>query len=243
MPPLCLHLALARDASGGLELEEESQAAYLLGSTLPDAHLLFPLRREETHFMDLACLPEEEEMERQSLKAFGPLDRQGQFLAAGYLCHLETDMVWIKDIYQPCFGPSSPLGADPLAAVKDRALQYELDRRERENRAGMALVRHLLGRLMPLPAPSFLGGGSLAPWQQFILQATLRESDWGRFSLYAQNYLLPRGKIGPQGLEAFLQSLPAAVGELVAYVGEERLKAFRKRAIAWSVRAAQDHLL
>ncbi len=33
---------------------------------------------------------------------------QAAFLA-GYLCHLQADWLWVKDIFDPIFGPSSTL--------------------------------------------------------------------------------------------------------------------------------------
>ena len=242
MPSLALHLGVALEAAPALGWTEEELASYLLGSTLPDISLFLPLEREETHFVSLSSLPGEGEMEGGLLKAFGPVGGLERALAAGYLCHLEMDLLWVREIFHPLFGPRSPLGEDPMARVKDRALQYELDRRQRDDRESMDRVHQLLARLPLVKAPPFLGGDSLEAWQGFILQATASQRDWARFSDFAQRYLVQRGRVGSRELVDFLASLPASVGALMDYVGEENLQAFRERAVACSVEAVRVYL-
>jgi hypothetical protein len=242
MPSLALHLGVALDSAPPLEWTEEELAGYLLGSTLPDISILLPLEREATHFVSLSSLPAEGEMEAGLLRAFGPVKGVERAVAAGYLCHLETDMLWVRDIFHPLFGPRSPLGGDPLAGVKDRALQYELDRRQREDRAAMDRVCKLIALVPPVNAPQFLGGGSLKPWQVFILKAMGSQREWDRFSDFARSSLVERGRVGSRELDEFLASLPEAVGTLMAYVGEANIQAFRARAVASSVEAVRVYL-
>lgn len=239
---MALHLGVALEAASGTGWTEEELAAYLLGATLPDISVLLPLEREATHFVSLSSLPGEGEMEGCLLKAFGPVTGLERAVAAGYLCHLETDLLWVKEIFHPLFGPRSPLREDPLAGVKDRALQYELDRRQREDRDAMERVRRLIALMPPVNAPPFLGGASLKPWQGFVLQATASQRDWARFSDFAHRYLVQRGRVGSRELEEFLAALPAAIDALMAYVGEANLQAFRARAVACSVEAVRVYL-
>ena len=242
MPSLALHLGVALEAAPALGWKEEELAGYLLGSTLPDIGVLLPLEREATHFVRLSSLPGEGEMEKCLLNAFGPVTGLERAVAAGYLCHLETDLLWVRQIFHPLFGPRSPLRDDPLARLKDRALQYELDRRQRQDRAAMERVRQLFALMPALNAPPFLGGASLKPWQGFILQATASQRDWARFSDFAQRYMGQKDSVGSRELEAYLASLPASVDALMAYVGESNLRAFRARAVACSVEAVRVYL-
>ena len=55
MPPICWHVATARDALTRLgcdDLEDEI-GCYLFGSTAPDIRIMTGRPREETHFFDL----------------------------------------------------------------------------------------------------------------------------------------------------------------------------------------------
>lgn len=249
MPPLSLHLSIALEATSSLRrpLAPEEVSSYLFGSTLPDIHIIGRLSRPSTHFADLNHEPAEDGIAQfhqahPELSPQAALDPATRALVAGYFSHLVTDKVWIQDIYRPFFGAGSRLGADPLSNIMDRALQYELDRRERMNRPRLSQMCSLLSHL-PLKASfSFLDATIVQQWHQFVMTALAREPSWSNFPNYAHRFLLPYGKVSQAQLEVFLADLPRKLEWILNLVTEARLAAFRQQAVRLSVDAAAEYI-
>jgi hypothetical protein len=118
MPTPFYHLRLADDLinhSGMLESTREVlltwRYEFMLGTISPDVQVLSGQPREETHFFDLPLRPDAPQAWLNMLRSYprlaeihklGPM--QVAFLA-GYLCHLQADWYWVKDIFLPIFGP------------------------------------------------------------------------------------------------------------------------------------------
>lgn len=249
MPPICLHLSIAREAAGLLRhpIIDQNLASYLIGATGPDVQIVTNASREETHFFNL----EDEHSEsgvRLIFKAHPDLAKGSKLNAAtksfvaGYLSHLITDEIWILDIYRPFFGHSSPLGTDPMANVADRLLQFELDRREREDRAKMEAIRAQIRDWEPNTDIGFLGNVDLRQWRDFVSAMVAREPNLAFFPFFAQRFLALRQKIDPEQLEEFLSLMPAKLEWAIQYVTPQRLTAFREKAISQSVSVAREYL-
>jgi len=208
---------------------------------------LLKKQQEQTHFFNL----EDERSEsgaRLIFKAHPDLANRGKLNAAttsfvaGYLCHLVTDEVWINDIYRPFFGSSSPLGGEPMANLFDRLLQFELDRREREDKAKMEEIQAQICDWEPSMDTDFLGNIDLRQWRDFLCTAATREPSLSFFSFFAQRFLVPRQKVDPKQLEEFLSSAPAKLEWAIKYVTPQRLTAFRENAISQSLSIAREYL-
>ncbi len=249
MPPLCLHLNIAKEAAAKLNhpIVERNPGNYLIGATLPDVHIITGIARVESHFFDLGKENSESgvklifEAHPYLAKGTG-LGEATSALIAGYLSHLITDEVWIIDIYRPFFGPSSPMANDPMANITDRALQYELDIRERVNKARMKEIRQQLEHWDPEVNPRFVDTATLRRWHEFILKMVERPPDWSLFPFFAERFLVPRRMVDPEGLELFLTALPTMVERTIQYVTPERIRRFRERAVDESIVAAEEYL-
>lgn len=249
MPPVCIHLSIAKEAAGLLQhpVIDQNLGSYFIGATLPDVHIITEARREETHFFDL-----EGECSESGAKTIFKtyhhlakgerLDSATKSFVAGYLSHLVTDEVWILDIYRPFFGDSSLLCGQPMAHMLDRVLQFELDRRERENKAKMEEIRAQICDWEPRVSVDFIDPPTMRQWRDFICIAAGREPSLVFFPFFAQRFLLPRHKIDPEHLEQFLSSLPANLEWAIQYVTPERLTAFEEKAISQSVAVAREYL-
>jgi len=249
MPPICLHLIIAEEAAGLLRhpIVDQNMASYLVGATAPDVQIITDIGREQTHFFNL----ENERSEsgtRLIFEAYPDLAKSGKLNAAtksfiaGYLSHLVTDEIWILDIYRPFFGHSSPLGGDLRANLFDRLLQFELDRREREDKAKMEEIQAQICDWEPNVDIGFLGNSDLRQWRDFLCTAVTREPSLDFFPFFAQRFLVPRQKIDPKQLEEFLSSTPAKLEWAIKYVTPQRLTAFRQDAISQSLSIAREYL-
>ena len=249
LPPLCLHLGIAREAAARSNhpVVERNLGNYLLGSTLPDVHIISGIPRVESHLFDLEKEHSESgvkllfEAHPYLAKGTG-LGEAASVLVAGYLSHLITDEIWIIDIYRPYFGPSSPLADDPMANIMDRVLQYELDIRERLDRAKMSEIRQQLERWNSEIDPRFVDPYTLRQWWWFMLDVTERKPDWSLFPHFAERFLVTRQKVDPKGLEQFLNSMPEMLERVIQYVTPERIVEFREKAINESAALAEEYL-
>jgi len=250
MPPICIHLVIAREAAQQLHhpVIYQNPGSYLIGATYPDVHITTAdAGREKTHFVNL----QDENSESGTVTMFrthprlarrGKLDSSTQSFVAGYLSHLVTDEVWIMDIYRPFFGASSLLNQDPMANVLDRLLQFELDCRERDDKAKMEEIRAQICDWEPKVEVDFIDTATLKQWRDFVCTAAGREPSLAFFPLFAQRFLLPRQKLDPEQLEQFLSAMPAKLEWAIQYVTPERISAFRQKAIIQSVAVARGYL-
>lgn len=249
MPPLCLHLAIAEEAAERLNhpVIQGEPGGYLIGATLPDVHLISSLSREETHFFKLEN-PFGESGVTSLFRAYPYLaDKQRleirvKAIVAGYLSHLITDEIWIRDIYHPYFSAASPLAGNPMSNLLDRVLQYELDCQTRQDREKMARIQDKLCRWDPEVPLGFLQVSVLRQWQEFICLAASREPSWERFALFAHKFLLPQHKVDPARLEEFLHSVPQVLEQLFQYIPLKQIQDFREKAVTGSIKAAKEYL-
>ncbi|MDZ7728467.1 MAG: zinc dependent phospholipase C family protein [Dehalococcoidia bacterium] len=102
MPPITLHMVLARDIAR--ELEEraliDAEGQYLLGSTTPDIRVLTRQDREETHFFSLEGSDHQDsvaEFFRTHSHLVNPanLNVETRAFVAGYITHLVFDQQYV----------------------------------------------------------------------------------------------------------------------------------------------------
>lgn len=248
MPPLYFHLSVANEAAKRIKssVVGNNISSYLLGSTLPDIHLITDGRREMTHFFSLNKTPPFDSI--QSLFQAHPelvkdnyLDDSSKASLAGYLSHLITDEVWITDIYRPYFGPDSPLNSDPMANILDRAFQYELDCRERLNKKAMDEIKPRLCERLDIQV-SFIDQANLMQWQDFICHLTERVPSWDGFISYAERFLLPLNKVSREPLENFLKDFPRMREKVTNLVPFDKMSEMKEKVIELSVKEAMDYL-
>ncbi len=203
--------------------------------------------REETHFFDLVC-------DTYGSSAVGFFDKYPRLREAnelnsptkafvcGYLSHLVADEVWICEVYRPFFGEDSGLADDPMSNVLDRALQFELDRRERSDPRKVQEFQALLAGSDEGVEIGFVDAATLHQWQEFVTTAVGREPSWDRFPLFAQRFLIAEQKVDAEHLEVFLASVRSKLEGILDLVGAKQLEAFREKSIADSVQAVREYL-
>ncbi len=237
MPPLGMHVVLARElaAEVGHAALAEDAGAYYLGATSPDIRVITRWDRSQSHFFDLNDFGEQSSVaamfrDHPELAAPERLDAATRAFLCGYISHLEMDEAWIVDVYRPCFGERSPLKGDVLANLLDRVLQYELDRREREDRARFDEIRNdLLARTVEV-AVGFIDCDTLARWRDISADLLRHPPDWDRFGLVASRHLKAYGVESEQDLAHFLVNIPDLLDQSIRQVTLERLDTFRERS-------------
>lgn len=249
MPPLCIHLRIAQDAVArlGSPLLREHLGACLFGATAPDIRGPLGWPRERTHFTRLEEIGAVDNLERmfEALPHLADARRLPPPVAAfvaGYCSHLVTDDLWVLEVYRRYFGEDSPLARSPLALVWDRALQFELDNRQREDPNAVALWQARLAEVEPDLELGFLEPPALERWLGIVLETTARELSWERFRSLAERVLIPGRGLSAEAVEQFLASLPESLEELHRHVAWEVVERFQRKAIEQTVETMERYL-
>ncbi len=249
MPPLGMHLSLARDLA--LELAHpalrDEPGAYYLGATTPDIRVLTRWDRGRTHFFDLddfggqsgAAAVFEQHPE---LASASDLNASTTAFLCGYLSHLEMDETWIAGVYRPCFGERSPLKGEVLANVLDRVLQYELDRCGREDRDAVSEIqRDLLASAVDVLI-GFIDGETLLRWRDISADVLNHPPTWDRFGVVASRHLRAYGVESEADVAHFMRNVPDLLDQAIRHVTPERIEAFRQRSRERALAALRSYL-
>ncbi len=249
MPPLTMHMTLARElapkvAQPALKAEP---GAYYLGATTPDVRVLTRWDRARTHFFDLNDYDEQSGV-AGILQAYPELASPGRLkqstvaFLCGFISHLEMDEAWILDVYRPCFGDRSSLKGDVLANLLDRVLQFELDRREREDRTVVAEIRRDLLAATVEEAIGFMDHDTLLRWREISADVVSQSPGWDRFGVIAGRHLRAYGVESEADLAHFLRNIPDLLDQSIRQVTPERIEAFQQRARERASAALREYL-
>ena len=250
MPPITLHMVLARQVALDLTREDllGEQGAYLVGATSPDIRVLTRQDRFSTHFFDLNE-PEHQDSVANFFESHGryvdpeKLNPATRAWVAGYLSHLRMDELYITNIYRQFFAAHDALGGRIRANVMDRLLQFELDR-EHGNDAALKqeLSSALACTVEGIEVAGFVDHETLDRWRQVTLDVANRGMDWDRMRSMVSNHLRFAGLEEGETLGSFLDSLPGLLDETIAHVTKPKIDAFVARATE-SARAVIERYL
>ena len=232
MPSLGSHMAHARTIADRLRLSEidADRGAYYLGSTAPDIRVITRKDRSVTHFFQLEDMADQDSVAAMfeahpGLATPAGLDVATTAFIAGYLTHLVLDEAFINEVYRPNFGALSPLATDRRANVLDRALQYELDRRDRENREAMEEIRGALAATTPPARIPFIEDERLVEWTAVSEDVASHPPDFGRFRRMMTRHLEGAG-YGLDEINSYCDEPAVLVDEAFSIVDEERIRRF-----------------
>ena len=249
MPPLISHMLVARRAAAQLATPQLSPSSgdYLLGATSPDIRVLMRWDRRRTHFFDLDeeghqdCIAEFFNAHPR-LRAPDSLNESTRAWTCGFLTHLVMDELYITQVYRPHFGLHSPLGGSERANLLDRILQYELDRREREDPAAMAELRAALYATALQIDAGFIDRETLEQWRDVSANVTEHAADWERFAYVASRHLQRAGIASQADFQDFLDQIPELLTNTLRSVGMANLEAFFEQVTERSAACLQEYL-
>src|SRR5262245_41857877 len=237
MPPIFLHMAMARDIAGIVDSPAvaDYSGEFYFGATTPDIRVLTREDRSVTHFYDL------EEMGHQDSVAalfaahpeLGDVDALSPntvAFVAGYVTHLCLDQRYIDDVYRPYFGQRSALGGDLTANTMDRLLQFELDRQRREDSAGAAEIREALEGCSVALDIGFLDREVLGKWLQVAIEQTHHPPDWRRFRYQGGRHLPGIDLESDEALESFLARVPELLQQTLDHISTAQVEAYLDQA-------------
>lgn len=232
MPSLGSHMAHARIIADRLGLPEidADRGAFYLGSTAPDIRVITRMDRRVTHFFELDDLATQDSvtamfLAHPELATPAGLEAATVAFMSGYLTHLVLDESFICEVYRPNFGAFSARNDDPRANVLDRALQYELDRRDREDREAMEQIRGALASTTPPGAIPFIADEHLVEWTTVSEDIASQAPDFTRFRRMMTRHL-ERAGYALDEINGYCDDPASLVAEAFLVVNEERIGRF-----------------
>jgi hypothetical protein len=200
------------------------RGAFLFGNTAPDVQVVSHQLREATHFFQIpfGATPQPH---RTLFKAFPALAHARLLPAAhaafiaGYICHLWLDIIWVRDIYLPAFGPDARWDT-----MRDRLLFHNIlrawcdlnDQRQLNGDTGQALAAAHPRKWLPFTADAYLREWRDLLAVQFQPGATIRTVE----------VFAARNRVSPEEFHRVLDS-PAELDRLVfAHASREKIEAF-----------------
>ena len=251
MPPLVTHMVAACRAADRVSAAAaplgQSNGDFLLGATTPDIRVLTRWDRERTHFFNIYEDGHQDCVENffaahPSLRDAGRLNDQTRDWVCGYLTHLIMDQTYVTAIYRPFFGARSLLGGDGHANLLDRILQYELDRREREDGANMQQIRQALFASAVEIDAGFVDRDLLEQWRDTSASVTEHPPDWERFSFIASRHLQGAGISDAQGLREFMEQVPSLLDDTLRQVDQVALDGFFEESAERTAAVLNEYL-
>lgn len=185
MPTPFYHLSIAQELINTKCLPTETQclitehfSSFLFGNTAPDVQVLSGQERKATHFFSLPLKLDYQPPWELLLLAHPNLSEpecltpsQVAFIV-GYLCHIQADWIWIRDIFVPVFGPEKTWSTFSQRLYLHNVLRAYLDQQ--------------VLPVLPAETGQELMQAEPVNWLPFIAEADLRQ-----WQTYLADQLLP----------------------------------------------------
>jgi hypothetical protein len=169
------------------------------------------------------------------------LDPTTRAFLAGYVTHLVLDEVYIETMYRRFFGKNSPKGEHAFGDVLDRALQFEMNRRELEDGQALSEIIELLEACPTSNAVPFIENEYLEQWREVILDFARQGPTWDRFPRM-MNVHLKRAGFRDDEIERYSLDGPALARQSLDYVSEERVERFVEEATSAAAERVRRYL-
>ncbi len=247
MPSLGSHLAGARVLADRLAHPsvDADRGAYYLGSTAPDIRVITRLDRSRYHFFELDDFENQDSIARlfeqhPLLREAGRLDSATRAFMAGYLTHLVMDQDYIEGVYREHFGPAA-WDDDPRGNLLDRVLQYEMDRREREDRGAMREIAEALANTSAAADVEFVGRDTLGRWLEVVRDIASQPPTWDRFPRVMERHLARAG-YSEEEVDEFCRNAPEILAETLDHITEPRIEEFLRLTMDGSLQRLREYL-
>lgn len=249
MPGLGLHLTLARELANDLRSMriDADRGAYYLGATTPDIRALTRWDRERTHFFSLADFGQQSGVhrlfdEQPALRDAAALDAPTAAFVAGYISHLVLDEDYICEIYRPLFGERSALSGEALADVMDKALQWDIERVERDDAERADEIRRALAETAVEVNVGFIAPEVLHQWRDVTLDVFSATPSVERLVRFLGRRMPGLQFASEADAARFVDSVPEILRRTWEHVGAERVQEYLQGSRRRARDAMKDYL-
>jgi hypothetical protein len=204
---------------------------FLFGNTAPDVQVVSHQSREETHFFTLPFVQGAAPAWVVFLDHYSSLSdprqlqpEQAAFLA-GYLCHLQADWLWVKEIFDPIFGPSSTWSTFWHRLYVHNVLRTYLDYQVLDKLAQNASF--CLEAILPENWLPFVDDKYLVEWRDEVFEQLLPGASSHTVDVFAE-----RQGIAPEEYYRLLNSEDAMQAEVFSHISRQTLDHYRLNLLA-----------
>jgi hypothetical protein len=250
VPTPFYHLSVAIDLLEHPALTEyarqllvHERGAFLFGNTAPDVQTISRQSRADTHFFDLPLSSNPVPpwlFVREKYEVLGDTSRLGNAQAgflAGYLCHLQADWIWIRDIFVPVFGKKCTWSTFHQRLYLHNVLRSYLDREIlpaliEGNGVGKELKSAAISNWLP-----FVEDRHLIDWRDFVADQLLPGAMIRTVEVFAE-----RQGISPREYYSLLSSEERMESEVFAYLSRQDLAKYRRSVLESNVQLINAYL-
>jgi hypothetical protein len=237
VPTPFYHLNLAEELINSPELPDEVAAllkawrcVFLFGCTAPDVQVISGDARQQTHFFNLPIQEHDlaawELMLAQypQLKGAESISASQRAFLAGYMCHLQADWLWVKELFTPIFGPHCTWGTFRQRLYYHNVLRAYLDLRILpELNAGMDTC---LNQIEPDNWLPFVDDAYLRQWRDLLSH----QLEPGAIPQTVEVFSSRQGISAPE-YYALLESEDRMQTEVFTHISLQRIHLYRQRVI------------
>jgi hypothetical protein len=206
------------------------RSAFLLGNTAPDVQVLSRQKRQATHFFSFPFNPKATPPWESILAVYPVLTprphssaEQTAFLA-GYLCHLQADWYWIRDIFLPAFGPDLAWGTFSERLYLHNVLRAYLDQ---QVLAGLPVEIHrLLQNAQPDHWLPFTADHFLVDWRDYIAKQLEPGARIETVEVFAA-----RQGLSPEEFQRLLESEDHMENQVFIHISRNQIREYRERLV------------
>ena len=249
MPTPFYHLSVAEDLLRSPELSsevtgflKEQQPAFFLGNTAPDVQTVSGQERQATHFFNLPIRPgtqpawERIQVVNPGLSDASHLPQDQAAFLAGYLCHLQADWMWVRQIFSPTFGPSSD-----WSTFRDRLYLHNVLRAYLDLKimAGIepGMDQDLEGAIPDHWLP-FVEDAYLCQWRDFLVQQLQPGSNTQTVEVFSTRQGIPA-----EAYYRLIESENRLDEEIFVHLPRPTLESYRQHLLEENGRLLQAYLL
>ncbi len=164
-----------------------------------------------------------------------PPDPEQAVFIAGYLCHLQVDWYWTKEIYEPVFGPFAAWSTRKDRAYRHNVLRTYIDQivvKALESNTGEILAAaHTQNRL------PFVADSALQAWRDFLAEQLQPGAKPQTVEVFAQ-----RQGLDPQVFYNLLNSESAMRQQIFNRYPRQKLTLFAEKMVAKNLKLVQEFL-
>jgi hypothetical protein len=214
---------------------------FLFGNTAPDVQVVSGQPRETTHFFDLPIQtvdmpPWEVILVKHPLLAkTSELPATQSAFLAGYLCHLQADWLWVKDIFIPNFGFHSDWGNFRQRLYYHNVLRAYLDLKIIPGLPGDAGA--CLRDVVPNAWLPFVDDQSLTAWRDLLA----RQLQPGAAVQTVEVFSSRQGISAPE-YYALIASEERMQQEVFEHLSLERVESYRVQVLKDNIQLLSDSL-
>lgn len=248
MPTPFYHLNVAKELLEHPALSPELRAflirhrgAFLFGNTAPDVQTISGQERAATHFFDIPIrngdpLPWSALFSKyESLAKPGPLAPERVAFLIGYLCHLQADWIWVRQIFVPVFGKSSLWGTFPRRLYLHNVLRSYLDLEILPTLGNGTAAS--LQQTAPAGWLPFVQDDYLLIWRNFLTEQLKPGASVKTVEVFAA-----RQGVSPDEYYQLLYSEDRMQSEVFAFIPQQRLRHYRQSLIEENLVLIQNYL-